>query len=72
MVDNGRGERSRHHFVVPSRRLGTVPGRTVQIVCENIRECGVRRTSLFHRQRLFSRGSDQRVAEPETIRSEPP
>jgi hypothetical protein len=47
-----------------------VPDRAVEILGENIRECGVYRTSLFRWHRLFDRGSDQRVAEPETIRSE--
>lgn len=65
----GRGERSRHHLVVPSCRLGAVPDRAVEIVRQNIRECSVYRTSLSYWHRLFNRGSDQRMAEPEAIRN---
>src|SRR5262249_23645238 len=69
-TSRSRGERGRHHLVVPSCRLGAMPDRAIGIVRENTREYGVCRTSLFYRRRLFDRGSDQGVPETEAIRGE--
>src|SRR5262249_26249651 len=65
-----RSERSRNHFIAASCRLCAVPGRTVEIIREDIRECSVCRTQLLQGCRLFNCRSHQRMAKAEAIRTE--